>query len=493
MTEDSFRHDEQQPDDEELFPSLIFSADELDMPKSEPEIELDADHSAPDDLQVAEVAHNKEPNDPQENEEGEENEDEGSTGETLALIGVSLLGIAVVVFLAWLYLPVVRNFLSGTPSPTAMVAEIASTATPRPTFTASPQPTITPQPTATATPYPESAYGIEAIALEPPLPGLEGTVFVLNDDYATAEPPLNSPRWSPSSVIAEQLGTLINEKYYATFGMGSITWQMDKPLQPGSYEIYVMDTLYSSSGPLNFSVKEGSRELPPISGAGKSINFLSNRFEPRQVFDKWRSLGIYVLDSSGLLSVSTAWLERDENNIVAVDRVLVVPISEGNSSILARLPADRERFILDDSAARFEGVQFMVPVTDRLAWDSSFETIINPSNDIKVTWEYPDPLPIGTYEIAIWVPEAKGDAVVNYHLFINDVEELRSDNQPLTFAQGNYPGGQWVSLGVWVTPRIYEKPVSIKLVMEIPANTVGEAAVDAIALLHSPAPASPTP
>lgn len=415
----------------------------------------------------------------------EEEEEVEDRFETIKMVGVSLFGIAVLVFITWLYFPIIRSKLNARSLPSATPTVI--TVTPRPTFTATITPTETPQPTATVTPMPISSLLRGSADINPPLPGLLGSAIVLDESTSvTAEPDLQSPRWSTSAQIAQQLGVLITESYYATFGPGSLTWQVDQPLPAGMYEMYVMDTAYSSSGTLDFSVRLGNEVLTAVTAKSR-VTFLSTRGDPPQQMDQWRSIGIYpVHESSERLSISTSWNDLAENEIVAADRVLVVPLPASTSTLLSGLPTDRERFIMDDAAAKFEGVQFMIPGTDRLAWGDSFQTIVNPKANVKVTWEYPDLLPIGTYDVAIWVPENNGDAEVVYHLLMNGQEIVRTDGLEIRFQQGKRAGGQWLLLGTWVSPRVIEKPIRIALVMEMPANTGGEAAVDAVAFLHHP-------
>jgi len=402
----------------------------------------------------------------------------------LILIGICLLAVFSLAFLVWLYLPNIRTRFTVQSSPTSTPS--AKTVTPRSTHTPPIKPTQTLQRVPSLTPLPLSKYIKDASELNPQLQGLSGNVIVLDDDMGlTAEPDFSSPRWTASSQIAQQLGVLITEPYYATLGPGSLTWRMDKPLPAGAYEIFVMDTVYSSAGTFDFNVKLGELPLSPLTSTNRIV-FLSTRGEPAQTTDNWRNIGIYNLgESNDLLSISTSWTNLEENEIAVADRVLIVPFPESNSVIVNALPADRTRFIMDETRAQFDGIRYMVPVTGKLAWGTEFQTIVNPDSDVRVTWEYPELLPVGTYEIAIWIPENDGNAFVTYRVLINGLEVPRSDGQTLTFQQGNHPGGQWLSLGAWTTPRIFEKPVTLALVMLIPANTSGVAAIDAAAFLYS--------
>jgi hypothetical protein len=93
---------------------------------------------------------------------------------------------------------------------------------------------------------------------------VEGGVIVLDElTSATVEPGFDTPFWVSSDQIASESGFDILDPYYATYGYGAITWETDVFLAPGMVEIYVMDTLYSSAGPLDFQVRLGGSELYP--------------------------------------------------------------------------------------------------------------------------------------------------------------------------------------------------------------------------------------
>jgi hypothetical protein len=82
------------------------------------------------------------------------------------------------------------------------------------------------------------------------------------------------------------------------------------------------------------------------------------------------------------------------------------------------------------------------------------------------------------------VPSSHADLEVTYTLqvngndFANDAGEMA-----IVINQAEYPNGQWVDLGIWTTPLIYEKPVQLSLQLEIKSGSVGEAAFDAIAIV----------
>lgn len=420
-------------------------------------------------------------------EEDEDEEEEKTSRTTLIIIGV--VAVILLAILAWLYRPVISEWVSvvRTLTPTPVPPTSTPLPTRTPTVTASP----TPAPTATSTPYSVSAYSVDSLDLQPPLPWYPSGIYVLDDDQAvTPDPEFANLSWTHSSAVLNQLpGIVINEPYYTTQNRGSAKWQMDAPLKPGFYEIYVSDTTYSSSSWLDFQVLLDQQLLQPLTGRQR-VEYWTTRGSPAQVQDLWHSIGIYNVDRDGLLSVSTAWDARDEfSGPVAIDRVLIVPQSDNNVNILSRLPADRVKYIVDDSQADIGGADFLLDVEDQVSWNDKYVKVINTAKDIKVTWDLQDNVPVGTYDVAVFIPEIQGNAMVTYRLIANGVELARSDDTMLVSSvQGNWPGGQWIMLGSWEIPRTYEPRVHLALQMDILANTPGEAAIDAIVFMTTPPP-----
>ena len=414
-------------------------------------------------------------------------EDEEESGEVspLKIALATTAVVAILVFLGWLYSPIFLSCAGNLRVQTATM--VAATSTRHPTRTPTVTVTSSPTPMPTNTPYPPSSFEVDAADLVPSLAGVEGKVIVLNDNNAlTPQPDFSNPAWVTSDKIAADLGVLIDEPFHATFGAGLALWQMDRPLPPGLYELYVLDTLYSSAGTLDFQVRLGERPLQPLAGVSR-VQYRSTRSEPVQVDNLWHSIGMYYVDSPDILSIFTQWDTRDERTVVAVDRVLIVPLPETDLVLLKALPADRVKYFLDDVAARIEGVEYQVPRTDRVAWGNSFQIIANPDQDVRVSWEMQDAVPVGVYEVAVWVPEMQGNATVTYKALANGNELIRTDGTTvITSPQGKYPGGSWVLLGAWELPLLYAPGAPISLVMEIAANTAGEAAVDAVVFMRLP-------
>ncbi len=390
-------------------------------------------------------------------------------------------GVFAVVLIAWLILPRLLSTGQQAEAPTqaaAVVPREAPTRTPKPT--AAPTSTSAPTPTT----FPSSAYYLaEGAKLKPPIPGVEGGVIVLDDaNSVVADPPFNSEYWTSSSIIAAQTGFFIDEPYYATFGAGSATWKTDVPVAPGLYQLYVMDTLYSSAGPLDFQVSLGANPIPPMLGS-QHVEFYSSRGEPLQETDMWRDIGIYDLDHADQLSISTQWGERDENSLVAIDRVVIVPLPASSRLLLAALPKDRKIVLMDDLAARIETDQILFPETESLAWLDQFQYLVNPTSDVRARWTTPDYVLPGQYQVAVWLPATHAGGKVTYHMLINGTE---IPNSAVSFDQSAQPGGRWVPVGVWDTPRTYEKPLMLTLEMDIPGGVPGETAIDAVALIKTP-------
>lgn len=399
-----------------------------------------------------------------------------STSATLGLILVILLVIN---------FPKVTRLISGDFTSTPIPPTAKSTQTQILAITA----TQTAPPTPTPSPQPPSAYLLPDLSsLQPPILDLQGSVAVLlnEDTNVLANPDFTHPQWYHSSLIGEQLGGIeFIEPYYATFGPGSVVWWMDVPLDPGLYEIYILDTLYSSAGPLDFQVTLGETLLTPIIGM-PHVEYQSSQFENPQQFDLWHSIGVYDLDQINLLSIATYWEARDEFSIVAIDRVLIVRLSDSLRELINQLPQDRYKFVIDEQQADYETFQDWIMKDDALSWNDQFQIMINPPIDTKVTWELPDVVPINQYEIMAWIPEIRGTAEVGYKLLANGNEIPREPiGDPPVTMQGNWLGGKWISLGFWNIPPYYGNYINLTLEMEIKAGTVGDVAIDAISFIKS--------
>jgi hypothetical protein len=398
-----------------------------------------------------------------------------------------ILLLAVLILVVYPVEPMVQNWISQgyTPTPFPPTTTITSTPTTTPTST----PTALPTPT--ITPMPPSAYQVlDLTSIRPGIPAKAVNAVILNEDTsAQVNPNFSNIQWTHSSTITEQLGIEMLDPYYATFGSGAVTWSMDVPLPPGLYELFVMDTLYSSGGALNFTVNLGNSEVQPIIGE-KRVEFQSSRGTPPQTSDQWRSIGMYNLDRPDILLISTSWDQRNEYTIVAIDRVLILQLPDSHQQLLEMLPPQGGNVqILDESSAEFETVQYWVTMENAVAWGEQFEMVNTPPIASTVTWMIPNSVPISKYEVLVWIPEINGTAEVIYRVLANGTNILLpegSENGDIQMTQGHYRGGQWVSLGTWSVPPVYGDSVKLSLQLETISDSVGDAAVDAIAFIQVP-------
>jgi hypothetical protein len=389
------------------------------------------------------------------------------------------LAIGVSLPLIWLFFPIVRQAVMGAPTP----IPLPPTTFPMPSSTATLQPSATLAPTITNTPLPASAYQIsDPSSIYPSVPGLQLNAYLLNDDNAaTPEPGYDFPQWYTSDTISQQLGVLIPEPFHATIGNGSMTWAMDAPVEPGLYEIFVLDTVYSSGGSLDFNVMLNGSLLTPILGR-PHVDYQSSLSVPPQDEDVWHSLGTYSIDTPGVFTVSTSWEARDEFTIVAVDRVLIARRADSIRNFIALLPAGELANVVDDLQATIDSNEIWFIRTDELAWGDQFQALVNPGIDATVTWETLDNLPPGNYQVMIWSPRVSGNAEVMYKFLVNGVEAP----QVLVVDLGILPGDQWILLGNWNAGSPDSSPVKIALQMNISGGTIGDVAIDAVAFIKMP-------
>ena len=424
-----------------------------------------------------EINHEQLPSDDLLNPEPVDENAPGNKMMTAGIIFLAILFTALGAFLGLKY-PQIHASLFPTATPTALP--------PTATYTPSPPPTSTPLPTATPlptpTPYPTSDFQVEDIAdIVPNIPGIAESAIVLNDDLnLISNPELTDPQWVPSSSIG--LDVQILEPYHATFGSAAVAWVMDKILEPGLYELYILDTLYSSGGSLDFIVALGNQVLQPVIGYPR-VNYQSSYSNPPQTTDLWRSIGIYNIDQPGILSITTNWMNRDEYSIVAIDRALVAKLPPSTASFLSALPLTQQTFIMDNLDARITTRDTLYKRDDQPAWGDEYQFIVNPSTSAQVIWDFPERVPVGQLEVFAWIPAVNGEAQVSYTLYI---EDSTLGTGPVTIQQGYSEAGGWVSLGVWNVPEVYGESVSAALQMDVPAGTTGEVAVDAVAIIHSP-------
>ena len=360
-------------------------------------------------------------------------------------------------------------------------------------MTVTPLPTNTPLPSATPTPGPISTYWIaNGNDLDPQVPNApEGAVILSAKNSAEVDPPFDSIYWTSSSQIVQDLGrlnSLYDSEWFATVNSGHVRYYMDQPLKEGLYEIYVMDTYYSSGGNLDFLVQIGGQSLTPLTSS-PSVTFMTSQYDPRQNYDTWRSLGIYyIMPSRDVLNVSTSWGFRDQYSYVAADRIMIVPRKITDLALLNALPNYGTRYVMDDTQADINAGNSQFRETISTAWDDSYQLIINPKQKCTVEYSSQEPWPIGEYTIYLYIPESKGGLDADI--------QVKTDNTVLETVGGEETvrmhipsAGGWVMIGKYNTDRYYERPVKFKVTVTIPEGQQGEYPADAIAFIQVPFPA----
>jgi hypothetical protein len=405
----------------------------------------------------------------------------------LQLAAGLITGLITLAALVWLTFPVTeiaQNWVASGYTPTPIPP--TSTQIPTSTQTLTSAPTIPPTPS--ITPMPASAFTVnDKNIVFPEIPSLSQNVVILNDDQnVSVNPDFSNIQWYPSSQIAGDLGREIPEPYFATFGPGSAAWYMDVPLTPGIYEIYVLDTLFSSGGTLEFTVYLGTTPITPILGEAR-VEYQSSQGDPQQGSDLWRSIGVYSIEQIDILSVATQWDARNQLTIVAIDRVLIAQLPDSTRSILEPLPADRKNFVVDETLAQFESFQYWETRFDSTSWGDQYQVIENPPINTSLTWSLPYTVPVTRYEIWAWIPSSKGRVETSYRLYANGFEIFpESEEETITITQAENKDAQWVPLGLWSIPEVHGAAVSLTLQMELSSNTDGEVVVDAIAFIITP-------
>ena len=400
-----------------------------------------------------------------------------------------LVAICIFYVLMMIFYPVNEVILSfGPPTITPTVTEtiVYETPTPRPTYTA----TITLTPTVTNTPFPSSKYEVKDTSeIRPDVPLSAESVYIIDNLDAIVNPPFDNFQWTSSDTIGADIGREFSEQYYATFGAGSIEWSMDKPLPPGLYEVFILDTLYSSGGFLNYQVKLDDQELQPMVGR-TLLQYITTQSEPPQYQDQWSSIGVFDIQQLGLLSIGTEWSNRDELSIVAVDRMMIVRQPDFIRTMLQNLPlTEGTIYMIDDEDASFSSDQYWKYWEDEQTWGGQYQVMSEPPLEATVTWTIPSLLPHGKFEAYAWIPKSNATIPVTYELqagglLINTTDELLRTEFP--DGQGANQPGQWIKLGEWVVPEHFGNYVRISIVLTIPDSQSGEAVIDTVAIIQKP-------
>lgn len=420
--------------------------------------------------------------------EKKQNEHQNMTVKPIKPFLPILAGIAAALItflgLVWIFYPLDQmniSLIDRTPTMTPIPPTATSTRTPQATYT--PTPSMTP--TITSTPFPLSEHAVEDLSSIRPEPPLIGeSAVILDESDAEVEPPLSHFQWISSNQISEQLGKEIYEPYYATFNPAAVTWRMDQALKPGYYELFVLDTVFSSGGSLDFIVKQGEQSLVPVVGKS-TVQYLSSQGDPPQYTDTWQSIGIYEITAPDLLTVSTSWDTRDETSIVAIDRIMILEHSENIRPMIEQLPNQGERYIVDDNQAIQASAQYWNYYDDPLAWGNKFQIMEDPPISTSVTWTLPATVPFGNYEALVWIPQIDGEAEVTYSLYASGVllEQEGGITEIKLDGQGRGQDPHWISLGQWSIPERFGNYLKITLMLTTTGSTQGEVAIDAAAFI----------
>lgn len=368
----------------------------------------------------------------------------------------------------------------GTYTPT-----ITLTPTPPPTPPPTATLTPTPIPTSTPTPYPTPPLPVPDY---PPVPlGADGA-WVLNDQDAVVQPPLDAKQiWTARTSADPNAG---GEPFYSTIvGNASVVWEMSVPFNAGLYQVYVLDTFRFSAGPQTFEVLLDGAPAAPYRGQSSVIFNASsaNAAIGGQQTDDWLPLGAYEVATGQTLSVQAQIDPRTETTPFGLDRLLVVKVSEAQRALLVALPEGRVLVsLLDDERAVFAEVfggaatvtfNQGTLVTDAPAWNGRFKTRAEPwAVPVQVDWAPAGRLPPGQYELRVWIPALHATAAADYALLADGRVVARVT--PAQINQKDY-SGEWASLGIWELTR--EAAVGVR--MTVPKQDGAEIGVDAVALL----------
>lgn len=400
---------------------------------------------------------------------------------------VAALVVFIVGYMGWLFAPRMRNSMTFWPTSTPIPATL--TATIQATASVTPLAPNTPTALPTETLQPLSEFWVaDGESISPPVPDAPDGVVVLSvDKNAEVSPPLDSVLWTSADKIAADLGkTTYQENWFATYSEGWVRWYTDQPLREGLYEIYTMDTMYSSGGSLDFSVTLAGQVLSPITGS-PHVEYMTSQYDPVQSQDTWRSIGMYyVTPSQEQLMVTTSWQPRDNYTIVSVDRLLIVPRKAEDLTHLNQLPQHGTKYILDDKRLEITGGDFLIDKTGDGSWDGSYRLIMNPDRKVTITIPANQPWPIGTYELYAWMPTTLGGVNASAKFYTdNTLVNTTSGEEASAYSSLQNQPAQWVLIGSWTTDRYYERQRKIRVVIELAENQIGEFPVDAIALIHT--------
>jgi hypothetical protein len=411
-----------------------------------------------------------------------------------------------------------QQLLRGTYTPTTLMA----TELPTEIYTETPTqtPTVSSSPTPAFSPTPMSPSGFVVAPSDlpniyPALPVAADAAWLFDetartdpnlDPFVNVTPPLSdSKAWLPGYRDPNTKGAINGagkNNFYIQAGNATIVWTMDQPFDAGMYAVYILDTLKNSAGSVDFTVSLDGTVTTPVRGQNTVI------FQDAgQKTDAWLPLGFYDVTGGQKMSVQVVLSALTSKTPFTLDRLLIVKISASQKTMLMDkgLPEARPLVtLLDDPNTRFyEQVSGQAPVevknhgqafTDALAWNNSFlsrnkpDTYLNP---IQVDWQPAGRLPVGTYELFVWIPAQHATIAANYALLADGIPiqftgaPVAADTGPEAYLRPlnqQDHSSEWYSLGTWTL----QTEASVGVRMLIAGNASGDIGVDAVAIVRVP-------
>ncbi len=379
----------------------------------------------------------------------------------------------------------IQQRVVGTYTPSATPITPSPTSTP--TFIPTPTPTFLP------TAIPASAFLVSDITtLYPAVPAGADFAWVLDQNRLLSEPALTDAAvWTPAK--SEDPASNARDYFYTTTGGASIAWQMDVPVDSGLYAFYVLDTLKNSTGAQIFAVMLDGQQASPYRGQSDVLFG-----EGKQKTDDWLPLGFYEVSGGQTLSVQATIGSLPKDTSFAVDRLLVLKISDRQRPMIDALPTGRVLASLVDDQRAVYLLQFTekpsleqgVPYNDSSAWNDTYRSLDLKAwdqntygNEIWVDWNPLGKLSAGEYELYVWIPAQHATAIVDFKLFVEKGELKRSTDATLNMKDVT---GAWKSMGSWSLPD--DSSVRVRMVVNRKSQTAGEGnveiGVDAVALVR---------
>lgn len=379
----------------------------------------------------------------------------------------------------------IQQRVLGTHTPTATPITHSRTSTPA--FIPTPAPTFI------DTAIPASAYLVSDITtLYPALPVGADFAWVLDQNQLAAEPALTDAAvWTPAK--SEDPASNARDYFYTTTGGASIGWKMDTPVDSGLYAFYVLDTFKNSSGAQSFAVMLDGKQASPYRGQSEVLFG-----DVKQKSDDWLPLGFYEVIGGQTLSVQAAIGSLSKGTSFAVERLLILKISERQRPLVDALPAGRVLSNLVDDQRAVYILQVNerplpeqgLPYNDAASWNDAYRSLDLKAwdqntygNEIWVDWNPLGKLSAGEYELYVWVPAQHATAIVDFKLFVEKGELKRSTDATLNMKD---VAGEWKSMGSWTLPD--DSSVRVRMVVTRKSQTADarnvEIGVDAVALVR---------